>query len=133
MKFKRHLKAEYGLTPLDIAPLIDVVFLLVVFFMLSSSLTLQSGISIKLPKAITSDVIKEENYIITITSEDVIYLNNQVTTAKELQGLLKKAKEQDRPVLIKSDRRASLGRIVDVWDLCRNLGIEKVNLATQQE
>lgn len=133
MKFKRHLKAEQGLAPLDIAPLIDVIFLLVIFFVLSTAFTFQSGISVKLPKAITSDIIKEENYIITITGEDLIYLNNQVTTAKELQGLLKKAKEQNRPVLIQSDRRASVGRIVDVWDLCRNLGIEKINIAAHQE
>jgi len=37
------------------------------------------------------------------------------------------------PVLIKADRRASVGRIVDVWNLCRALGLERVNIATNQE
>ena len=133
MRFQRRAKLEHGLAQLDIVPFIDIVFILLLFFILSSSLTIPSGISVKLPKAITSDIIKEDRYIITVTGEDVIYLNNKVTTVKELQKLLKQAKEQNRPVLIKSDRRASVGRIVDVWDLCRNLGIEKINIATHQD
>ncbi len=133
MKFKRHTKLEFGLEQIDIAPLIDVIFQLLVFFMLSSSFTFQSGIHVKLPKAVTSDTIKEENFIITITSENIIYLNDQVITLKELKTKLQAPTIKNRPMLIKSDRRASMGRIVDVWDLCRNLGIEKINIATNQE
>ena len=133
MRFKRHTKLEHGLEQIDIAPLIDVIFLLFIFFMLSSSFTFQSGINVKLPKAVTSDIIKQENVIITITSENVIYLNGAVTTLKELGTLLGKSQIHERPILIKADRRASVGRIVDVWDLCRNLGIERINIATNQD
>lgn len=133
MKFKRYTKLEHGLEQIDIAPLIDVVFQLLIFFMLSSSFTFQSGINVKLPKAVTSDVIKEENFIVTITGENVIYLNGAVTTLKELKQQLGRPAGKDRPLLIKADRRASVGRIVDVWDLCRALGIEKINIATDQE
>lgn len=132
MKFKRHSKLEHGLEQIDIAPLVDVIFQLLIFFMLSSSFTFQSGINVKLPKAVTSDVIKVENVIITITNENVIYINGRVSTMKELQTELENTKNKDRPILIKSDRRASMGRIVEVWDMCRNLGIEKINIATNQ-
>ena len=130
MKFKRHTKLEHGLEQIDIAPLIDVIFQLLIFFMLSSSFTFQSGINVKLPKAVTSDVLKEENFIVTITSENVTYLNGAVITLKELKGRLSQPGSKDRPLLIKADRRASVGRIVDVWDLCRDLGIERINIAT---
>jgi biopolymer transport protein ExbD len=133
MKFKRHNKLEYGLRQIDIAPLIDVIFLLLIFFMLSSSFTFQSGINVKLPKAVTSDIIKDENVIIIITSEDVIYLNGNLVTLKELASKLKDINYKEQPLMIKSDRRASVGRVVDVWDLCRNLGIERINIATNQE
>ena len=133
MKFKRHTKLEHGLGQIDIAPLIDVIFQLLIFFMLSSSFTFQSGINVKLPKAVTSDIIKEENLIVTITSENIIYLNGVVTTLKELKRRLSQPNIKDHPLLIKADRRASVGRIVDIWDLCRNLGIERINIATNQE
>ena len=133
MRFKRHTKLESGLSQVDIAPLIDVVFLLLIFFMLSSSFTLQSGINVKLPKTVTSDAIKNENVVVTITRENVIYLNDAVITLKELNQALSQFSGKERPLLIKADRRASVGRVVDVWDLCRNLGIERINIATNQE
>jgi len=133
VKFKRHTKLEHGLGQIDIAPLIDVIFQILIFFMLSSSFTFQSGINVKLPKAVTSDIIKEENLIVTITSENILYLNGTVTTLKELERKLSQPNTKDRPLLIKADRRASVGRIVDIWDLCRNLGIERINIATNQE
>jgi len=133
MKFKRNIKLEHGLEQINMAPLIDVIFQLLIFFMLSSSFTFQSGINVKLPKAVTSDTIIDENFIITITSENVIYLNNSILSLKELKKELSKTKNKDKPILIKSDRRASMGRIVDVWDLCRKVGIERINIATNKD
>ena len=133
MRFQRHLKLAQGLKQIDIAPLIDVIFLLLIFFMLSSSFTVQTGIDVKLPKAVTSEVIRAENLIVIVTSENVIYLNNAISTMKELELQLSKKENKNRPLLIKVDRRASVGRIVDVWDLCRKLGVEKINIATNQE
>ena len=122
-----------SLEQINLTPLIDVVLLMLIFFILSSSLASQSGINVKLPKAITSDTIKEENLTITVTSENVIYLDNKIITFKELRRELGKNVKKNRPVLIKADRRSSLGRIVDVWDLCRELGIERINIAADQE
>ncbi|MDP3142501.1 MAG: biopolymer transporter ExbD [Candidatus Omnitrophota bacterium] len=132
MRFKRHNKVEHGLTQIDIAPLIDMVFQLLIFFMLTSSFIFQTGIKINLPKAITSEVLQEESKVIVISSENVIYLNDKVVTLKELEKVLRLAAKKNSPLLIKADRRASLGRIVDVWDLCRDVGLSKVNIATNQ-
>lgn len=108
-------------------------FLLLIFLMLASSFTFQSGISVTLPKAVTSDVIQDKNVIVTITSENVIYLNGTVVTLKELSQKLKESNYKTNPLLIRSARRASVGRVVDVWDLCRNLGIERIHIATNQD
>ncbi len=133
MKLKRHVKLAKGLEPINIAPLIDVIFQLLIFFMLTSSFTYQTGIHVKLPKAVTSDTINDENYIITITSENVLYRKDQVITIKELEEELSQPNNKIKAILIKADRRSSMGRIVDVWDLCRSLGIEKINIATNRD
>ncbi|MDD3375597.1 MAG: biopolymer transporter ExbD [Candidatus Omnitrophica bacterium] len=133
MQFKRHAKFSLGFEQINIAPLVDVIFQLLIFFMLSSSFVFQSGIKVRLPKAITSEVIKEENLIITLTSENVLYINSRVSTMKDLKEELAKKENKERLILIKADRRSSLGRVIDIWDLCRELGIERVNIATNQE
>lgn len=132
MRFKRHMKLEHGLRQIDIAPLIDVVFLLLVFFMLTSSFVMQPGIKINLPKAVTSEVVKYENLELIVSSENITYLNGKVITITELKNLLIQAGKRGQSVLIKADKRASLGRVVEIWDLCRDLGVAQVNIATNQ-
>jgi len=133
MHFKKHMELEHGLKQIDIAPLIDVVFQLLIFFMLTSSFIMQPGIKVNLPKAVTSEIVKYENIEIIVSGENVTYFNGKVTTAQELNKLLKQVAKRNQPVLIKADRRASLGRVVEIWDMCRDLGIAQINIATNQE
>ena len=98
MRFRRHLKVEQSLKQIDIAPLIDVIFQLLIFFLLQSSFTYHKGITVKLPKAATSDTIKEENIIITITSENVTYLNGRIVTTKELEDFVTQETQTERDI-----------------------------------
>jgi biopolymer transport protein ExbD len=133
MRFKRHMELEHGLKQIDIAPLIDMVFQLLIFFMLTSSFVMQPGIKVNLPKAVTSEIVKYENIEVVVSGENVIYLNGKVVTMQELNNLLKTVAKRQSPILIKADRRASLGRVVEIWDMCRDLGIQQINIATNQE
>jgi len=130
MRFKRRVSLEKG--NLDIAPLIDVIFLLLIFFMLTSSFIFQPGIKINLPKALTSEVIQRENLIIVITEDSSVYIDERAIDKEELSSRVKIAAQQSKPILIKADRNASLGRVVELWDLCRVEGIQKINIATTQ-
>ena len=133
MRFRRHMELEHGLRQIDIAPLIDMVFQLLIFFMLTSSFVMQPGIKVNLPKAVTSEVVKYENTEIVVSSENVIYLNGKVVTTQELKTLLKQVAKMKQGILIKADRRASLGRAVEIWDMCRDLGVSQINIATNKE
>ncbi len=133
MRFKGRLELEHGLKQIDIAPLIDIVFQLLIFFMLTSSFVMQPGIRVNLPKAVTSEVVKYESIEILVTGENVTYFNGKVVTTQELKNLLKQVAKRDQTILIKADRHASLGRVVEIWDLARDLGITQINIATNQE
>ncbi|MFC1709259.1 ExbD/TolR family protein [Candidatus Omnitrophota bacterium] len=134
MRFRRRVEVEHGLSHIiDIAPLIDIVFQLLIFFMLTSSFIMQPGIKVNLPKAVTSDIVEEKNVVIVISSEGVIYINKNVLTIDELKSYIAKHDLYSKAMLIKADKRASLGRVVEVWDLCREMGISQVNIATDQE
>jgi len=133
MRFKGRLELEHGLKQIDIAPLIDIVFQLLIFFMLTSSFVVQPGIKVKLPKAVTSEAVKFENVEVIVSGENIVYLNGKVVTTKELKKMLKQIAQKGQAILIKSDRRAALGRVVEIWDMCREAGIKQLNIATNQK
>jgi len=131
MRFKRHVQFEKG--HLDIAPLIDCIFLLLIFFLLTSNFIFQPGIKINLPKAVTSEVVQENTLVITVTSDNRFYLNEAPITFVELRSKLKSTADKGKPILIKADRDVALGRVVNIWDFCRDIGITQINIATNQE
>ena len=136
MRFRgRRMELEHGLKQIDIAPLIDVVFQLLIFFMLTSSFIMQPGIKVNLPRAATSEVVKPQYAEIMVTGEGIIYLDAIVVTMDELRGFFKQSAKRNSSasILIKADRRASLGRVVEIWDMARELGVSQINIATNQE
>ena len=134
MRFNRvKRRSELAKGQIDIAPLIDCVFLLLIFFMLTSNFILQPGIRVQLPRAVTSEVIDSENIVITITAQDLFFLQDKPIQVSALHERLKAAARDKAHILIKADRGASVGRVVEIWDLCRELGIAQVNIATSQE
>ena len=130
-RLKRRTEIRKG--QLDIAPLIDVVFNLLIFFMLTSNFVFQPGIKVSLPRAVTSEAINSENIIITVTGQDLFFLNEKPITIDDLVVTLKQAAKENTPLLLKADTNASLGRVVEIWDLCRELGIPQINIATNQK
>lgn len=133
MRFKRHIELEHGLRQIDIAPLVDIIFQLLIFFMLTSTFIIPSGIKVNLPKAVTSQTVKPKNLEIIISGENVIYIDGRVVNIQELKSIFKELANHNQPLLIKADRRAQLGRVVEIWDMARNLGLSQVNIATYQE
>jgi biopolymer transport protein ExbD len=126
------MELEHGLKQIDIAPLIDMVFQLLIFFMLTSSFVMQPGIKVNLPRAVTSEAVQYENIEVVVSGENITYFNGRVVTTSELKNLLKQVSKRKQAILIKADRHASLGRIVEIWDMCRDLGITQINIATNQ-
>ena len=114
-------------------PLIDVMFNLLIFFMLTSNFLVQPGIRVNLPKAVSSDVIRSENIVVTVTGQDLMFLNDQPITIQDLVPQIRQAAQDNKTVMLKADSGASLGRVVEIWDLCRESGIPQINIATNQK
>ncbi|MCK5161393.1 MAG: biopolymer transporter ExbD, partial [Candidatus Aureabacteria bacterium] len=111
MKFRKKASLEKG--KLDITPLIDVIFLLLLFFMLSSSFILQPGIKVNLPESKVSEAQSEDNIIVTITSERKILLNDENITEETLGIKLRPIAKRtpDKIVIIKADDRVNHGLV----------------------
>ena len=115
--------------PVDVAPMIDVVFQQLIYFMLTSSFVIQPGIRIALPKAATSQQTTVSSLVITLTKDHLVYWEERVVTLKELRKYLQHA-EGRKPVLIRADRHAYVEKLIELWDLCRDEGFSEVHIAT---
>ena len=117
----------------DIAPLIDIVLLLLVFFMLTANFITQPGIKITLPKAKTSKPQEEENIIVFITEDNEIFLNDRQISIDELkEALEKKLKTAEKKIVIlKADEKINLGLAVKVMDIAKEAGSESLVISTQ--
>lgn len=130
MRFKRRTAIAKGMV--DLTPLVNVFFLLLIFFIFTSSFIFQPGIKVSLPKAVTSEVIQYENFVLIITKGDKVYMNDREMSQDELLSNLRIIAKNKASLLIKSDAEASLGKIVEVWDMCRNEGVSQINIATSK-
>lgn len=131
MEFGRRLKPAVHL---DLIPMIDVVFQLVLFFLVSTTFIITPGINLNLPKAQTSESVLVSKMVITVLSEEEIYLNKVPYTLRTLEpplaAMTKEQKEQVSSVLIEGDERVSYRTLVGVLDILRKQGFRGIGLKT---
>src|SRR5689334_14584189 len=123
---------EYHFGWLVLIPLIDVVFILILFLLLSSNFVLQPGIAVTLPFSRFSLGPQPNEQIISITggAAPAIYFRDQKTTMEQLAPLLDAAKREGRSIIIKADRTTSYDTVIQVTNLALEHGISSVVLAT---
>ncbi len=131
MDFRKHLKAVPP--QFDIVPFGNVFFLVAVFFLLAFFFSGSGSLSVAVPKWVTSDMAAPADLTIIVTSENIMYVNKKLTTLRELKDLLVPLAGSPSAILIKADHRASVGCIVDIWNLGRSMGIGRINMATDRE
>ncbi|MCM8766883.1 MAG: biopolymer transporter ExbD [Candidatus Omnitrophica bacterium] len=116
--------------------MVDVIFQLIIFFMLSSSFIMQPGIKIKLPKAETTDIIKQKEIFVNITEDGKIYFKGKIVNLIDFEkNLREEIKDQKENIIliVKGDKDAKHGVIVSVMDKARKCGIERIAVATLPE
>ena len=113
-------------------PFLNLCFLILFLFFVNSSFAVSPSIEIAFSKTLTSDVASREHVILILTGENIIYLDNQLVPWKQLRKELAHRATMVNSVLIQTDQKASIGRIMDVWDLCRRAGFDQIQLLTTQ-
>lgn len=124
---------------LNLTPLIDVVFLLLIFFMVSTTFDKESRIKVELPTAATQDEQVEEEKVLSITIDATgrFYVDDREvinTEADTLKRAIEKAAglRRDRPVIIKADARASFQSVFKVMDVTSQLGFVNMTFPGKQ-
>ncbi|GBD94667.1 biopolymer transport protein ExbD [bacterium BMS3Abin05] len=118
---------------LNITSLIDVLFILLIFFMVTSTFQQQPGMKLELPEAKTSTIEKTQNITIFIDVQQQIFLNDKPYAVDRLENKLRQlvAKSHPSALVLKADKSVPHGLVVEVMDLVRQAGIKKLIIATE--
>lgn len=130
MRFKRNLQYESGWGGLSFVPFLAVMFLLLIFIMIGPSLQIQPGIWVGLPKAVTSEGVGNQQIVLTISAEHILYFDNRPQTPDQIQKLLQAAAQKQGSLLVKADAACPLEYTVNLLDAARKAGIQKIAVAT---
>ena len=133
MQFRRRLKPQVNV---NLVPMIDVVFQLVIFFMVSSTFILTPGISIIFPSSTTSEPVVMSKLVVTVVSREEVYFNKEKYGIRELDKKLSSITEEERSdiktVVLEGDRGISYSLLIEVLDLLRRNGFKGINLRTRE-
>lgn len=114
---------------INITSLIDVMFLLVIFVLLSAKFEPEGGIAVDLPQGKSREVPQTSTYKLTLTHTDVMYLQKEKVTLTELPEAIKRMRAtlKDPTLVVAADKDVPWERIVVVTDIARQAGQAKVN------
>jgi biopolymer transport protein ExbD len=125
----RNTDRETGPGGLTLAPMIDVVFLLLIFFMVSTTFVVRPGLDLQLPTAQSQTDVSAEKWVISISPDGTYYLNRETVT---LDKLSERLMASPKPVTVRADRTVPHGLVVNVLDTVQQSGIDSVSVSTRE-
>lgn len=132
MKIRRRKGVSVGA---DLTPMIDVVFQLILFFLVSTTFAVLPAINVNLPESETSQAQSIAGITITATATGKLFFNDEKITIQSMDKKLKNfdtegKKREEYPVTLEADEKVTNGTIVKIFDVLRKNGFVSVNLRT---
>ncbi len=119
---------------LDISSLIDMVFILLIFFLVNTSFVKETGVSVSRPTAATATVEKKSSILIAVDKEDRIFMENREIDARAVRANVERAlaENPEAAVIVVADKTSSTGVSITVMDGARLAGAGSVSLAAKR-
>lgn len=134
MRFTAQKKDPY-LSAFNFSSLTDIVMLLLIFFLLTSSFVATEGLNVVLPQAANSDTQEDSRIYISMNEKKAITVNNQAATLQTLPEIIRAelANDSTQTVVIRADQSLLLSEVVGVLDVVKGAGARKFFIATEKD
>ena len=135
MRMRRYSYQTEEEPGIDLTPMLDVVFIMLIFFIVTSSFIKESGIEVKRPQADTAAAQDKGNILIAVTADGQVWLDKQVVDVRSVRAHVERMR-QEQPegvVVVQADQDARTGLVVKVMDQARLAGVPDVVLAASTE
>jgi len=116
---------------IDLSPLLDVVFILLIFFIVTSVFVKETGVEVDKPQAVSAQRLENTVIMLAITSKgDVVYDSTSIGVAGVRNTIAQLLKVRDRAVVIQADKQVMTELLIEVIDEAKLAGASSVNIAT---
>ena len=134
MTAKRHLPVQDE-TELDMTPMLDIVFIMLIFFIVTTSFVKESGVTVSTPQAETASQQESANIFIAITETGEVWIDRRPVDSRAVRAIVARlhADNPEGSVIIQSDEDASTRMLVEVMDQVRLAGVEGIAIAATRE
>ncbi|HOI29669.1 MAG TPA: biopolymer transporter ExbD [Melioribacteraceae bacterium] len=131
------MKFETSNKPLSIfafSSLTDIVMLLLIFFLLTSQFVIQTGVKVKLPGAQNNEQVSQGRMVVTISSQNRVFLGSEEIGIDKLAGRLEELKKNspENNLIIRADKTVQIDLIIRVLDAAKGIGIDKFTIETEK-
>jgi len=129
-----HVDSDSESVVINLTPLIDMVFILLIFFMVTSSFVKETGVEIRRPEAKTAMLQEQSRILITLTGNGLVWIDRKEIDIRSLRSHLERlhAENPDSSIVIAADREAPTGVVIRILDQARLAGIEQVSIAAEK-
>ena len=119
---------------INMSPLIDVVFLLLIFFVVTTVFVEETGVDVQTPRAASARDLEKRSILFALTSSGDIVYGGRTITLNAVRGIVaQQLREQSMPVILIGDEKAQMGPLVDLIDECKLAGANRVSIAARRE
>jgi biopolymer transport protein ExbD len=119
----------------NMGPLLDMVFILLIFFVITTNFNRETGIDVTKPTSQSAMSLGQKTILVGISREGTVHIHGRQVTLEGLTGILSREIQQrpDAQVVIVGDEGSTLGRSVEVMDICTRAGVTKVSVSAEQK
>jgi len=119
---------------IDMTPMLDVVFIMLIFFIVTASFVKEAGIDVNRPEAATAVKKDRANILVAISDKGEIWINKRKVDVRAVQANIERlyAENPQGTVVIQADRKSTTDVLIKVMDAARAAGIEDVSIAAQE-
>ena len=134
MSAKRHL-LQQDEAELDMTPMLDVVFIMLIFFIVTTAFVKESGVSGSSPQAQTASQQENVNIFIAITAGGEVWVDRRPVDPRSVRAIVARlhADNPEGSVIIQADEDSATGMLVEVMDQVRLAGVEKIAIAADRQ
>lgn len=132
---KRHIQLLDDESDFDMTPMLDVVFIMLIFFIVTSSFVKESGIDINRPEASTATMKEQGNIIVAISAEDNVWIDKRKIDIRAVRANIERlhAESPQGTVVVQADRNSRNGVLVKVLDQIKLAGVSNIALAAEAQ